>query len=386
MFKLWPTRKVSERWVRVCITNVSFPKEENELRAMLDKNEEKLGRRATDLDSLLQFPKGTEDAWTAPRYMQAGDILLFYHGVSAKDRIATLQRRIGDSDRDMAQILTRSAKQAEDYAGKLFGCAEVIGPALYEAPADEDSHFKGRSFAPFKDVVLFKRPLSVAQFPTSVTIKRGVALTPVEGQSFIELKARLAEDNRLPAFLEAARPGGIDFPHVTADSWRRVSCAEDKRFSNETEVRSYLIDYLLDEIKDPGTPRLHECDCFHSEGEKLSGIADYFIQLGGRWLPVEAKLNIYAERDILDQVQRYINLVYFYGPRRQRYDVPKQPYCLVIDQAGLYLCSGNSFVGNDRCLSSSLPNKPLISRSELAHLPGIEVRKQLLSLISSVVP
>lgn len=372
--------------MRACITNVSFPQEENELRAMLDKNEEKLGRRVTDLDSLLQFRQGTEDAWTAPRYMHAGDILLFYHGVSAKDRIATLQRRIGDSDRHMAQVLARSATQVEDYAGKLFGCAEVIGPALYEAPTGEDSHFKGRSFAPFNDVVLFKRPLPVAQFPTSLTIKRGVALTPLEGQSFIELKARLAEDNRLPAFLEVARPGGIDFPHVTADSWRRVSCAEDKRFSSETDVRSYLIDHLLDEIKDPGTPRLHECDCFHGNGEKRSGIADYFMQLGGRWLPVEAKLNIYAERDILDQVQRYINLLSFYGPRRQRYDVPKQPYCLVIDQAGLYLCSGNAFVGNDGRLSSPLPDEPLISRAELARLSGAEVRKRLLSLISSPVP
>lgn len=383
MFKLWPFKKVSERWVRACITNVTFPAEPNELLTMLDKNERKLGRRVTDLESLLQFSKGTEDEWTAPRYMRAGDILLFYHGVSAQDRIATLQRRIGESDRGLAQVLARNAKHAENYAGKLFGCAEVIGPAQYEAPAGEDSHFKGRSFAPFKDVVLFKQPLPLAQFPTSLSIKRGVALTPVEGQSFIELKARLARDNRLPAFLEAARPGGIDFPHVTADSWRRISCAEDKRFSNESEVRSYLIDYLLDEIKDPGSPRLHECDCFHNEGETLSGIADYFIQLGGRWLPVEAKLNIHAERDILDQVQRYINLAYFYGPRRQRHDVPNQSDCLVIDQAGLYLCSGNRFVGNDGSPSPALPDKPLISRTELARLPGGEVRKRLLALIAS---
>lgn len=372
--------------MRVCITNVSFPKKENELRAMLDKNEENFGRRVTDLDGLIKFPQRSESAWTAPPYMQAGDILLFYHGASAHDRIAALRRRIGDADRELAQVLSRSARHAADYAGKIFGCAEVVGPAIYERPANADAHFKGRSYAPFTDVVLFRQPLSAEQFPPSLTIKRGVALTPVEGQTFDTLKARLAEDNRLPAFLESARPGGSDFANFTPERWRQVSCAEDRRFSNETEVRSYLIDYLLDEIKDADTPRLEECECFRRDGAPRSGVADYFIQLGGRWLPVEAKLNIYAERDILDQVQRYVNLAYFYRPRRQRQDVPRQQHCLVVDQAGLYLCAGNAFVGEGGRLSSTLPDEPLIARTDLAHLSGVAVRERLLALISSSMP
>lgn len=386
MFKLWQNKAASVRWVRACITNVSFPQTEGALRAMLEKNEGKLGRRITDLESLLEFRRGTDDAWTAPRYMQEGDILLFYHGASADDRIAALRRRVGDADRELAQVLSRSARHAADYAGKIFGCAEVVGPAIYERPANPDAHFKGRSYAPFTDVVLFGQPLSAERFPPSLTIKRGVALTPVEGQTFNMLKARLAEDNRLPAFLESARPGGSDFANFTPERWRQVSCAEDRRFSNETEVRSYLIDYLLDEIKDADTPRLEECECFRRDGAPRSGVADYFIQLGGRWLPVEAKLNIYAERDILDQVQRYVNLAYFYRPRRQRQDVPRQQHCLVVDQAGLYLCAGNAFVGEDGQLSSTLPDEPLIARTDLAHLSGGAVRERLLALIASSTP
>lgn len=378
MFKLWNRRAPAHRWIRACITTIGFPRELAGLRTMLTKNAEASGRPQTDLETLLHFSAGTEAAWTAPRYMQTGDILLFYHAVSARNRIATMQRHLGPNDRDLADVLKRNAVFAKEYGGTIFACAEITGPAIYERPAGKASHFRGRSFAPFRKVVRFTPPLE--EFAAAVTIKRGVALTPVEGQHFDTLKDLLKQQQRLPPFFEAARPGGTDFGGTTAETWRHIACAEDKRFSDEAQVRAYLIDYLLDEIKDPATPRYEECPCFRG-GERI-GIADYFVQLGGQWMPVEAKLNIYAERDLPAQLRRYTGLDAFQSTGRKRHPGPQHPYCLIIDQAGIYIAAEGVFVTAPGRRTDTLPARPLIARDELPDLPGSAIRARLLSCLA----
>jgi hypothetical protein len=65
----------------------------------------------------------------------------------------------------------------------------------------------------------------------------------------------------LPDCLKRARIGGESFRDVTQENWLSISCSSDARFINEAQLRAYLLDYLLEKLKDPRTPLLRECRC-----------------------------------------------------------------------------------------------------------------------------
>ena len=125
-------------------------------------------------------------------------------------------------------------------------------------------------------------------------------------QDFDGLKCQLSERNPLPEFLKRARIGGESFRDVTQENWPSISCSPEARFVNEAQLRAYLLDFLLEELKDPRTPLLRECRSFRGGAE--TGIADYFVRVDGRWIPVEAKLSVLAssETRLLEQVNRYV--------------------------------------------------------------------------------
>jgi len=223
----------------------------------------------------------------------------------------------------------------------------------------------------------FERPVSIGTLADiGISISRQSALTPLEGEQLSQLKARLALTNRLPAFVGNAQPGGVGFRGVSTSTWRTISCATERRFIHEGQLRSYLIDYLLDEIKDPRTSRLEECDCYRAI--TATGRADYMMTLGGQWVPVEAKLNIQAERDLPGQLARYLQIDFFIptrGQRRgERVPTSRADQCLVIDQFGLYVARDGAFV---HCAL----DRPLLTRAELARLSGAEVRSRLIPLL-----
>jgi hypothetical protein len=134
----------------------------------------------------------------------------------------------------------------------------------------------------------------------------------------------------------------------------------------------YLLDFLLAEIKDNRTPLLEECTCYR-KGVR-TGVVDYFVSIHGIWFPVEAKLNLSAERDLRAQVSKYVHIDAFVpqkGPHRgKRFEAQESALCVVIDQQGIYLLS-------DRVYAGCRPGTPLWRREELAQRICGDIRTYL---------
>jgi hypothetical protein len=157
-----------------------------------------------------------------------------------------------------------------------------------------------------------------------------------------------------------------------ADSWPLTSCSPHTRFIHEAQIRAYLLDFLLRELKDIRTPLLQECRCFQN-GEP-TGYADYFLKVHGSWLPVEAKLNVLAESGLSTQIAKYIHVESFVPTKgRQRgreFHVEDSAICLVADQSGLYVTVDGEFV------DCSL-GEPTWKRTELEHATVPAIRQHL---------
>ena len=207
--------------------------------------------------------------------------------------------------------------------------------------------------------VRFRPPAPRSGVPAHVTISPGGALTPLHGQSFERVKELLAEKNRLPDYLVNARPGGVSFRNVNATNWIAISCSPEARFIDESQLRAYLLDYLLEELKDPRTNVYVECRC--GLDKRHPSVADYFARVHGRWVPVEAKLNVLAERDLPGQVSKYLGVSEFATRgvgAGKLIGGPVAPICIAADAEGLYLLNSGGYVGCG-------PRQPLLQRTKI---------------------
>jgi hypothetical protein len=377
-----------ERPVQSAITSVSFPDTLERLRAMGTKWLGLVGKDwITDMDLLMDFPEGRNIPWIAPKWLTSGDILFFYHTKRSKiliDKLLIQAKRLAtgyatdalvtmNDAKILIGILQRQATLANLYSGAIFGYAEVSGRP--QRAFDDNKHFKGTIYAPLDVFHVFEHPLKAEQFADTLRIGQNT-ITPMWGDQFEAIKGKLRLENRLPISLENTKPSGLGFRDVNAKNWMQISCNKDVRFINEAQLRSYLIDYLLEDIKDPRTPIYTECDCYRN-GER-TGIADYFIKLGDTWLPVEAKLNLLTEQDIFSQVEKYIHIDSFRptikGLGEGIINSGKLHSCMVIDQAGIY------FIKDRQCVDCS-PDKPAYKREDFPNAGIGTLRNQIYCLV-----
>jgi hypothetical protein len=143
-------------------------------------------------------------------------------------------------------------------------------------------------------------------------------------------------------------------------------------YIHEIQIRAYLIDFLLKEIKDYRTPLLEECNCY--KGDNSSGIVDYFMKIDSKWVPVEAKLNTLAERDLVSQIEKYIGIDYFiptkYPNKGKIYNVACSGLCIIIDKLGMYLYKNHEFVDCE-------PGIPLWGKKEFKN--SKKIREELIN-------
>lgn len=338
---------------------------------MVEKNWDR-GAWLTDMDILLDFQSGNDVSWTAPRWIMQGDFLFFYHTKSARSRAASLYQQAvqeyGKSS-NLTRVVKHAMEVADQYAGTIFGCAEVSGAVQYDK--SELYHFDSRFFASLGQFHIFSSPLSSETFADYIKIAQNT-ITPLHGQQFEGIRVLLAKHNILPNFLQNAHFGESGFRAVNQDNWPEILCATNARFIHEAQIRAYLLDYLLNEVKDKGTPLLEECQCYRN-GDK-TGIADYFVKINGQWVPVEAKLNILAEKDILSQIGKYVqidSLIPTKGSNRtKRFEASKHTVCIVADQSGIYMTLAGQFF---RCS----PGIPFWPREELNHSTASDIRDWL---------
>lgn len=377
-------------YIQSCITAVSFPHDLEGLEKMIWKNKYDWCypiKYHTDLDLLLYndiIEKHNENNiygegdWTAPKWMTKGDILFYYYTSSSNYWSKRLLKESQNEliNKDVLLNLKHAVDVADKYSGKILGCSEIAGTA--KDCGFQDQHFKGRIFAPTKDVYIFKNPIDIKDFSEFVKINPAGTITSIsQDENFQGLKTLLSKYNDLPKYLENAKIGDNVFYNVNKDNWKKISCSHNSTFLHEPQIRSYLIDYFLNEIKDYRTPLLEECDCFRNTSKRRTGTADYFIKLNSVWLPVEAKINILAENDIHKQMSKYMNINKFKPTkgknRGNEYEIPTTKLGLVIDQSGVFTFFGDEFLD---CNIS----EPRWRRDELPKTQ--EIRKNLERLIN----
>lgn len=380
----------SFRWIQSCITSVSFPETIDAVLRMVEKNRY-FRNWATDLDTLLEFNPKIVDYTTAPKWLTQGDILFFYHTKTAKQRIKKLRAQVQEASpssrfpqvfeihrarkrQKLIEFLERAFELADRYSGTIFSCAEVAGPSEYLEDEDELNHFRGRIFVPLAKVHIFNRPLSAEQFEDFVKINRQGTITFLKKQDFEGIKQQLSKNNQLPDFLKNATFSEVGFRNMNKSNWLSISCAPGARFIHEIQLRAYFLDFLLGELKDSRMPLLQECQCYR-DGQR-TGIADYFLKLHGRWMPIEAKLNVLSERNLSSQLEKYIHLNSFTptnGPHRGKsFKVDDLSLCLVVDQFGVYITSDGEFI-------TCSPGKPVWKRDQIDYSTIANMRKHLCS-------
>jgi hypothetical protein len=366
------TSKKSISYIQSCITSVSFPDTINGVLTMVERNKPKVSW-STDLDILLNFKNTKPLFWTAPKWLTKGDIIFFYHTKRAKSRTAKLfteaQQKFPHK-RNLIKLLKHAKETADLYSGNIFGCALVSsGTQLFDK---QEKHFISRLFAPLEKVHIFEKPLHQELFADCVKIGLNT-ITPLYKKEFNGIRKLLSKQNKIPNFLQNTALGDNVFKNINASNWRSISCIPNIEFIHEAQLRAYLLDFFLNEIKDKGSPILEECECFC--GDRNTGRVDYFIKIFGQWIPVEAKLNISKERDIFAQTAKYTNINVF-SPRKGSYRnkvfvVNPIPLCLVFDQLGIYLISKTG-----KFINSGF-NIPNWKREQYTKRVGFKIREEV---------
>jgi len=324
------------RQIQSYVTAVGFPDSFDALESMRSKNAW-LGV-ATDIETLFRFDSLPGQEWVAPPSVMPEDVVFFYHTRRGRSNARRLLReaRARRELRHLVGLLQEAAETADHLAGTIFGYG-VIGSRPIYMEMDEADHFKGGIFAPLADVRVLSRPIPQADHSLCFALARGGTNTPLAPSAFDCLKARITRSNRADAALLANRRGGdVGFGAVTANNWATVIGREDVRFINETQVRAYFADHLLNELRAPRTPVLEECQCWRNG--RPTGIADYFVRVGHTWWPVETKVNALAQRDLAAQVRKYLGAEEIQARAGRhagdRFDIAPPRGVLIVDQEG----------------------------------------------------
>ncbi len=374
----------SEKYIQSAITAIAFPRDLDGLVKQIWKNQDLPIDYHTDMDLLLYHEdvfKYIEDNneepynWSAPRWMSKGDILFFYHSKSSQYSSKKVFKELEEYEAN--EIVIKNAlhglELAKKYAGKIIGFGEIAGPTEYFG--FQDQHFKDRTFAPIESVHIFENPIDIEIFSNFIKISPGGTNTPISrDKDFQQLKEVLSENNVLPDYLKTAKIGNNTFRNVNKDNWREISCSINSSFLYEDQIRSYLIDYFLKEIKDNRTPLLEECDCFRDS--KKTGTSDYFIKINSIWVPVEAKVNILSEKDIRHQLSKYLHIDSFRptirNQEQKEFDAFNPKFALIIDQSGVYIYNDNEFI-------DCKPGEPIWVRKDMPETD--KIRKNIISYL-----
>jgi hypothetical protein len=363
------------RYIQSCITTVSFPESIDDVLAMVERNKAK-AKWISDLDILFNFKDGESVFWTAPKWLTKDDIMFFYHTKRAKLRTTKL---LAEAEQNfphkinLIKLLKRAKETADLYSGSIFACALVSGETkLLEK---QEQHFISSLFAPLRTVHIFDRPLHQEVFADCVKIGLST-ITPLYKKEFNGIRRLLSKQNQIPNFLQNAALGDNTFKNINANSWRLVSCLPNTEFIHEAQLRAYLLDFFLSEIKDKGSAVLEECECFYED--RITGRADYFIKIFGQWIPVEAKLDITREKNLFVQTAKYTKITSFSPSkgsyRNKTFTVNSIPVCLLLDKSGMYLISNKGkFINGDF-------KKPFWKREEFTKVSAVQIREEVKSL------
>ena len=299
-----PNEKTGSECVQAFISNMTAP---STLKEMLRYGEESLP------ENILS---DKENEWTVPSWAKAGDIVFFMHAKTANTKLTRLRTELNNTDsysaaerEELRKRIDNHLKIHAQYGGKIFAIGHVCGGPIHITDEDLSNniyHWRSRVYAHIDKVRKLKNPIDIKDLkPLKIEISRESAITPLFDEEFRSLRTLIGKNNRLPSYLVncVARP--IPLRKINKENWITVANDYRRAFILEKQYRKFYLDYLLRSIGDQKT-FFTECRC--SRPDIPDSFMDYVIRIGGKYLPVEAKLSVpAADPDkVRDQVSKYV--------------------------------------------------------------------------------
>ena len=326
--------------VQAVILNIAFPKSLEEVLS-IQKN-----YGYFDIESLMiDSEEGKFESWTVPKWCKIGDIIFYMHSKSSKGTIARLKASLkgnpGDFSIDDSSLLMPALERGvtlyEKYGGKIFAIGRVSGAPYYDSIPEEMIHWKSKIYADVSDYFFLETPIDLSEFSNFIQISSRSAITPVFGKEFDTLKSLILRKNSTPDYFKESVSTPLPLSKVNQENWLQIVTKFRRSFFLEAQFRTYYVDFLLSCIGDRKT-FFKECTCI--KRGKNKSFVDNVILIGGRYLPVEVKLRVGAEKDLIGQLRKYCGLdSLMLDAKKHRmavHDRVVQHIVLVIDTNGVY--------------------------------------------------
>ncbi len=330
--------------VQSFINNISFPKSLDELQVFIYKH------GCFNVEDILQ---NEDEYWTVPKWAKPGDIVFFMHSKTAIAKITALTTQlINHADQfsteefsAMDEWLKRGRKLYEKFGGKIFAIGRVKGEPVYENYTDDDDvpfHWNSRIYADIDSVIVLENPVDISEFNDFILVSRGPAITAVLGEQFERLREIISKRNRLPRYVRDSVAIPIPLKDINKDNWISMANRYRRSFFLEIQFRSFYVDYLLPLLGDQ-KKTYRECRCVKTGYP--DSFVDNIIKFDGKYLPVEIKLDINAEKNIKGQTIKYCDVEKCYLTNKEtKYIDFKSMYrsnVLIIDTYCIYLFDAN---------------------------------------------
>lgn len=318
--------------VQAYILNISGIQTIDELREMVDNG------YAHTADMVLLDSQGD---YTAPKWIMRGDIVFFYHAITANQHTRRLRKEIKNGDfensKQLLEYLDYCDSLYEKYGGKIYAVGTVSDTAYYSESGWEHPHFKTRIFAPIENIIKLGCPLSSNQFKEFLPISRHGGITPVFGNDFMKLRSLILRYNDI-GYLEKCTTVSFPLKDVQKGTWIRFANENGRKYLYEEQFRKYYVDFLLMSISDDGKI-YSEVSCIRNG--KQTGIVDNVILFGGAYASVEIKLSaMFDVNAVVDQLKKYVDVEEFKGVCKDK-DLIWDDFVILIDIFHIYIYNKN---------------------------------------------
>lgn len=293
-------------FINAHINNISFPKTIEQLENFIYEN------GCYNVEDIINESETGSVAWTVPRSSAVGDIVLYFHAKTAIQWIRKLETATKTLDEEFHDKnllfgwLNRARELYSLYGGKIFAIGRICN-----RPECDDYinryHWEGRVYAEIEDIYLLETPIDISEFNSFLLVSRQNAITPLPSKEFEKIKQLIASKNKhIPKWFLQSKIGDYNLSKVNKDNFLESTNSYRKRFLLEGDFRSYYVDNFLKTIS--GRRFYRECQC-HSSKTPLARVDNVFEFKGKKFL-LEVKLNIAIEKDLITQLNQYINADY----------------------------------------------------------------------------
>lgn len=368
-------------FVQSFITNISFPTSLEELYKYvhLFDIEKVLGCSYSDfIDDYDKYNDSTYESrgvcWTAPKWCKKGDIVFFMHSKTANAKIRKLRKELLNKRESlssnyfwtMMNALIRADKLHNTYGGKIFAIGKVSGKIINDPNSNGDTqHWKSSIYAPIDSIFLLEYPIDISEFNTKIMVSRQSSITCVSGDNFEYLKKIILHKNMIvEPYFENAVADPLPLYKISDDNWLAVVNKHRRSFFLEEQFRTYYVNRFLRFLGDNKT-FYRECTC--KKVGKARTFVDNAIKFHGKYLLVEVKLSVAAERNIIAQLSSYCDLDELWLEKGKKIkDGMYSDNILVIDTDRLYLYSNH-----DRILRPFYNLDNIKNNDDITSLKGI---------------